>query len=405
MIKFIVRKTIKDYQNTKDQTVREKYGILGGVLGIICNIFLFALKFTIGLVINAISIMSDAFNNLTDSFSSVVSIISAKLSNKKPDKDHPFGHGRIEYVATLIVAFVIMIVGVELAISSVKKFLVGVGLLEGEMDLLATGVKLYVSIGILVASLLVKLWMYSYNKYLGKQIDSKVLLASSSDSISDVLTSSVIIVSLIVGSLLLKDNYFYVDSIMSFIVSIIICINGIKIVIETIGDILGKPASKEEMEQLEALLTENEKILGIHDLIIHDYGPGRKFASVHAEVDANSNIVEAHEIIDRLEQICYSRLGLELTIHMDPIDFNSPIVRRAVETIENVLKDYPDISFHDLRITDGKENINVIFDLVVPFEYNNEKVNEIIATMKQKTKELDPLYSLVIKIDRPYIEH
>ena len=404
MIKLIVKKTIKDYKNTNNQNVREQYGVLGGILGIICNLLLFSIKLIIGIIINAISIMSDAFNNLTDSFSSVVSIISAKLSNKKPDKDHPFGHGRIEYIATLIVAFVIMIVGVELIISSGKKLLIGLGWVDGDIDTLATGVKFYVSVAILVVSLFVKLWMYSYNKYLGKQINSKVLLATATDSISDVLTSSVIIVALVVGGLLLKENYFYVDAIMSIVIAIIICINGIKIVLEIIGDLLGRPAKKEDIENLEQLITSNDYILGVHDLLIHDYGPGRKFASVHAEVNAKSNIVEAHEVIDKIEQICYSRLGIELTIHMDPIDFDSPIVRQAIDAIQRVVDDYKNISFHDLRITDGQNNINVIFDLVVPFEYSNEKTKEIVDRMKQEAKEINPLYSLVIKIDRPYIE-
>ena len=265
MIKILVKHFIKNYKDTKDTKVREQYGVLGGVLGIICNILLFAVKLFVGLFLNAISVISDAFNNLTDSFSSIVSIISAKLSNKKPDKDHPFGHGRIEYISTLIVSFIIVLVGFELLTSSIENLINGI---KGDVTPLASGTMLYVSMGILAASLLVKLWMYSYNKYLGKMIDSSVLLASAADSISDVLTSFAIIVATLLGGLLLKDYYFYLDSAMGIIVAIIICINGLKIVLSTIGDLLGKPANKEELETLEKIILSSDKILGIHDLII-----------------------------------------------------------------------------------------------------------------------------------------
>ena len=373
---------------------------MGGVLGIVCNIVLFVVKLLVGIFLNAISIMSDAFNNLTDSFSSIVSIISAKLSNKKPDKDHPFGHGRVEYIATLIVSFIIVLVGFELLTSSVENLINGI---KGISTPLQTGTMLYISMGILACSLLVKLWMYSYNKYLGKKIDSGVLLASSADSISDALTSTAIIIATLVGGLLLKDNYFYLDSAMGIIVSVIICINGFKIVFSTIGDLLGKPANKEELEMLEKIIMSTDKIIGIHDLIIHDYGPGRKYASVHAEVDANSDIVEAHEIIDEIEQICYAQTSIELTIHMDPIDTTSETVIEANAAVGKVINNYEGLSFHDLRITNGESNINVIFDLVVPHEYNNEQVKELISTIKKSIKELNNKYSVVIKVDRPYI--
>ena len=404
MIKLLVKWFIKNPDDIKDSRVREKYGVLGGVLGIICNLILFAIKLVIGLMVNAIAIMSDAFNNLTDSFSSIVSIISAKLSNKKPDKDHPFGHGRIEYIATLIVAFVIILVGFELFTTSGEKLLVGLNLIDGEIEQIATGKSFIISIVILSCSLLVKLWMFFYNRYLGKKINSSVLLASSSDSISDAVTSAGIIIATLLGGLLLKENYFYVDSIVGMVVSVIICINGLKIVLETTKDILGKPAEKEDIENIESILLSSKYILGLHDLIIHDYGPGRKLASVHAEIDANSDIVRAHEIIDELEQICYAKTMIELVIHMDPVDTNSPTVKEANKVIDSIISKYEDISFHDLRITDGENNINVIFDIVVPHKYKNEELKEIISAIKVKAKELNPKYTLVIKVDRPFVE-
>ena len=400
MIKLLVKVFIKNHEDTKNPKIREKYGVLGGVLGIVCNIFLFVVKLIIGLFLNAIAIMSDAFNNLTDSFSSIVSIISAKMSNKKPDKDHPFGHGRIEYISTLIVSFIIVLVGFELLTTSVEKLIAGI---NGDITIIEFNTPFIISMIILALSLLIKLWMYSYNKYLGKKIDSSVLLASSADSISDSLTSLSIIVATVVGSLLLKENYFYLDSIMGIIVSIIICINGFKIVLETIKDLLGKPATKEQLEELENIIMSSEEILGIHDLIIHDYGPGRKFASVHAEVDSKSDFIKVHEIIDEIEQICYGKTGVELVIHMDPIDSTSEDVVQANAVISSIVNKIKGLTYHDLRITGGEDNINIIFDLVVPFEYDNEKLKEIVSTIKTKAKEVNNKYSLVIKIDRPYV--
>ena len=400
MIKVLVKRFIKNHEDVKNPNVREKYGVLGGVLGIICNIVLFIVKLVIGLALNAIAIMSDAFNNLTDSFSSIVSIISAKMSNKKPDKDHPFGHGRIEYISTLIVSFIIVIVGFELLTTSIEKLIDGI---KGNASGIELGMPFIISMVILTLSLLVKLWMYSYNKYLGKKIDSSVLLATSADSISDVLTSFSIIIATVVGGLLLKDNYFYLDSIMGIIVSIIICINGFKIVLETIQDLLGRPATKEQLEELEEIIMSSEEILGIHDLIIHDYGPGRKFASVHAEVKSNSDFIKVHEIIDEIEQICYGKTGVELVIHMDPIDTTSQDVIEANNIISSIIKEFNDLTYHDLRITRGENNINIIFDLVVPFSYNNDQLKEIVSTIKNKAKENNSKYSLVIKIDRPYV--
>ena len=246
--------------------------------------------------------------------------------------------------------------------------------------------------------------MFSYNKYLGKKIDSGILLANSADSISDVCTSSALLIALVVGGIFFNKYYGYIDSSLSLIVSVIIIINGFKIFISTIGILIGKPASKDEYESLEKLITSSDKILGVHDLIIHDYGPGRKFASVHAEISSDENMVVAHEIIDEIEQICYIKRGIELTIHMDPIDTNSKEVADANDVIFNIVNSYEDLHYHDLRITNGEHNINVIFDLVVPHRYTNDQIKTLINEIKSKVKELNPCYTLVIKIDRPFHE-
>ena len=399
MIKLLVKYFIKDYKDTSNQKVREKYGVLGGILGVICNIILFVIKLVIGLFVNAFSIVSDAFNNLTDSLSSIIGIISAKFSNKKPDKDHPFGHGRFEYISTLIVAFIIMLVGFELASTAITNL---ISAIKGNDTLLVINNSFYVSIIILSISLLIKLWMFYYNRYLGKKINSSVLYANASDSISDSITSIALIIALLLGGLLFNEYYIYIDSVLSLIVSVIIFINGIKIFISTVSVLIGQPASQEDYEQIEQLITSNEKILGVHDLIIHDYGPGRKFASVHAEISCDEDIIYAHEIIDEIEQICYAKLGIELTIHMDPIDVNSQEVIDANNVIKSIINTYNNLHYHDLRITNGENNINVIFDLVIPYEYDKNQIKEIINDIKTKTKEQKPCYTLVIKIDRPF---
>ena len=399
MIRLLVKWFIKNHNDTTNQNVREKYGVLGGVLGIICNIILFVVKLIIGIIVNAFSIVSDAFNNLTDSMSSIISVISAKFSNKKPDKDHPFGHGRFEYISTLIVAFIIMLVGFELASTVITNLIAA---FKGDYQILTVDTQFYISIVILSVSLLVKLWMFSYNRYLGKKINSSLLLANASDSISDSITSFALILALLISGLFFNKFYVYIDSVLSMVVAVIIFINGIKIFVETINVLIGKSAEKEEYEEIEAIIMASDKILGVHDLIIHDYGPGRKFASVHAEIDSSENVILAHEIIDDIEQICYAKTGVELTIHMDPIDKNCQEVIEANKIVNEVVSLFEGLHYHDLRITNGENNINVIFDLVVPYEYEKEQIKTIVKEIKDKVKEYKSCYTLVIKIDRPF---
>ena len=394
MIRLLEKWFIGKDKDLEDPKIRSKYGTLGGVLGIVCNIFLFALKIAIGVIMNSLAILSDAFNNLSDMFSSIVSIFSAKLSAKKPDKDHPFGHGRIEYIATMIVAMVIIVVGVELIISSGEKIISGI---KGEAGELTFS---WISIGILTASLLVKLWMFLYNRYFGKKIKSSVLIASATDSINDVITTIAVILVTIASYLWFKDYYFYADGGVGIIIGVIIIVNGIKIVVGSIGDLLGRPASEEEIKTIEDFLLQDPHILGCHDLMVHDYGPGRKFAVVHCEVDQDSDIVEAHEIIDALENKAQNTLGLLLTIHMDPIDNKSDEIITVKNVIQKSIEEVDErLTFHDLRITNGERNINVIFDLVVPFEYDNDAIDKTISAIRVKVKQIDTRYTLVVKID------
>lgn len=392
MIKVLLKLFVKDYKDTNNPKVREKYGVLGGVLGIICNVILFTLKIVIGTIVMSSSIVSDAFNNLSDMGSSLVSTISAKLSSKKPDTDHPFGHGRLEYIAALIVSFLIIFMGLEIIITSVTTLIdVFSGKTAVEYNLN------WVLIGILGASILIKIWMFFYNRYLGKKIDSSVLKASSADSISDAIVSLIIVVSTIVGALWLPE--FPLDSILSVIVGLIIAINGIKMAVGTIGDLLGRPASPETIEALDKLICSGEEVYGVHDLIVHDYGPGRMMASAHVEISDKANIVAAHEMIDALEVRALKELHIPLVLHMDPVSIDDPITIELRKFIyEEIQKMDTKLKFHDLRITNGENRINVIFDLVIPYEISKHE-KEYVEKLKSALKEKDERLVAVINID------
>lgn len=387
MIKFIVKKVIRKKESIDDPKVREAYGVLGGILGIFCNAILFIVKITIGLILNSLAIISDGFNNLSDMGASLVSVISAKFSNKQPDKDHPFGHGRLEYIASLIVAFLIVLMGVQIIISSVTQ------LIEGKHN---TSFNMILII-ILAVAILIKLWMFSYNRYLAKKINSSVLKAAAMDSLSDVAVSTVIIISSIVG--------YYVwpklplDAILGLIVAVIIAINGIKLAAETIGVLLGKKVDPEVEKKVTAILLSGEGVLGIHDLLIHDYGPGRKIASVHAEVAENVNIIVTHEIIDQLEKKVLQEMHIPIVIHMDPISTNCEITQKLRTFLnEKIPEINHELHFHDLRITKGDNTINVIFDLVIPFSLKNN-TEAYIITLKDAIKQLDKRYRTILNID------
>lgn len=388
MIKFLVKKTIKNYQDTENTKVREKYGVLSGVLGIICNLFLCSLKLIIGFLMSSMAIISDGFNNLSDSGSSIISIFSAKLSNKKPDKDHPFGHGRVEYISSLLVSFLIIFMGVELLISSFEK------LINKEFNL---DFNPYLLIALAI-SILVKIWMFFYNRYLSKQINSLVLKATASDSLQDALVTSIIVIATIVNHYFLKN--FPLDSILGTIIAILIIFNGLKLTLDTSKTLLGNPPSQETINKISQVILQNKKILGIHDLMVHDYGPGRKIASVHAEVSDQENITYIHELIDSIEKKVENELGITMVIHMDPINTSDPKVLKIKEYLNLIISSYnKSLSFHDLRITKGEKNINVIFDLVINYDYSKEDLQETIKYIKTKLHEFDNRYSCVINID------
>lgn len=313
MIQFLIRFFIKNYESVDQPSVREHYGILSGVLGLICNLLLFFIKLTIGLLMNSIAILSDAFNNFTDMGASLVILVGAKMSNKRADKEHPYGHGRYEYIASLVIAFIILLVGLELFKSAFSKILTP--------EPVAFKWSLII---ILIASIAVKLWMFSYNRYIGKKIDSSVNRATAVDSLNDVVATSAVIFSAVVG------NYvdFPIDGIAGVIVSVMIVKTGYDVAKDTVNLLLGTSPSQETVDRITTLILENNHIGGLHDLKVHDYGPGRKIASVHVEISEQMNLIEAHHEIDLLEQKILSEMGIDIVIHVDPVSNSgmSPIL-------------------------------------------------------------------------------
>lgn len=387
MIKLLVRAFIKDSDNTADKAIREKHISLGGVLGIICNLVLFVVKLIIGSLMKSLAITSDAFNNLSDMGTSIMAVISAKLSNKKPDADHPFGHGRFEYISSLIISFLIMLVGFELLKSSFEKIITPEPIVMKPILLI-----------ILILSVLVKLWMFSYNRYLGRKIDSGVLKAASKDSLNDVIATSAVILSTALG-FYLNIN---IDGYIGVAVSILIMFVGFNLARETVNILLGSAPSRELIENIEKLVCESKFVLGIHDLIVHDYGPGRVFASLHAEVSDKENVSVIHEEIDALEVKALNELGIELVIHMDPITTDSSVLNDAKNLVLGIVTALGDYTIHDFRMTDGENRVNLIFDIVVPCDMSETDRQKLISNISSALKQTDEKYCAVIKIDNDY---
>ncbi len=389
MIKAVIKHFIPEYHNTKDRNVRERYCVLAGALGILCNLVLFAVKLTIGRLMNSISILSDAFNNLSDMGSSVISILGAKMSNRRPDREHPFGHGRMEYIASFLVACIIFIVGFELLRSSVDKIL--------HPEPVRFSVVLVV---ILSLSLRVKLWMFSYNRYMGKQIDSTVLRAAASDSLNDVAATAAVIVATVVGNFVA----FPIDGIMGVLVSVLIMRSGFQIAKEVADRLLGQRPDPALVKELSDRILSYDGIIGIHDMIVHNYGPGRNFASVHAEVSDDCDIIKIHEIIDAAEQAIFRETGVEIVIHMDPVSLNSPETQELKKLVVQIISEIdPALTIHDFRITKGQSRINVIFDLVVPIEATPARRKEITSEIAVRLRAADPRYTAVIQVDTSFV--
>jgi len=382
MTDFLVRIFVKDYKNTEDSLVRTRYGLMTSVVGIFCNILLFTAKLLTGLLINSISVMADAFNNLSDAASSIIGFIGVKMAGKPADEEHPFGHGRVEYIAAFIVAFLVIQVGFSLFKTSIDKILH-----PQEMSFHA------VSVFILILSVLVKLWMAFFNRTLGNRIQSAVMKATSADSMGDVVTTSSTILSVVIYGIWGLN----IDGIVGVIVSVIVMWAGIRIAKDTLTPLIGEPIDPKLYQEITDFVEAYEGIVGSHDLIVHNYGPTRSMASIHAEVPNDVNVEVSHEIIDRIERDALKKFGIFLVIHMDPVETRDSKVMEFGSMVENVIQDTDErVTFHDFRMIEGKDQINLIFDLVVPREYDRKKREWLKEEITKKVTEIDKRCCLVI---------
>ena len=377
MTEFLVRHFVKDYEAVEKSAVRTAYGVLASMVGIVCNVFLFLVKFIVGLLLHSVSVTADAFNNLSDAASSIISFIGVKMAGKPADKEHPFGHGRIEYIAALIVSFLVLEVGFTFLKDSVSKIRTPETL----------NFRL-ISVVILILSIGVKLWLGVFNKKLGKKIDSKVMMAVFTDSMGDVITTSATILSLVIFRL----TGLNIDGIVGIGVALVVMWAGVGIAKDTLEPLIGEAIDPEEYDKVKHFVERYQGIEGTHDLIIHNYGPNQSMASIHAEVPNDADIEEAHELIDRIERDAVDELGILLVIHMDPIEMRDEQVMTVRGEVEAALKELdPQCSIHDLRVVNGMGQINLIFDMVVPFEYDEEEKNNLQLQLMEKLQLTDQL--------------
>ncbi len=391
MTEILVKLFVKNPNDIKENTVRKSYGTLGGVVGIICNLFLCVIKITVGVISGSISIMADGFNNLSDMGSSLVTIIGFKLAGKPADSDHPFGHGRMEYMSAFIVSVLILIVGMDLLESSAT------ALLEGG----ATPKYGASAVAVLIISVAVKLWMYLFNRKLGKKISSDALVATAKDSLNDSIATVAILVSVGISSLIRLP--FNLDALMGILVSLFILWAGISSAKDVLDEILGKPPERELIEELEQTILSFEEFVGIHDLIVHNYGPGRQFASVHVEVPQDTDIVKCHEQVDLCEKLVGERLDLSLVIHMDPIDINNSVVTDTRQRLSDAIRVIDQsLTLHDFRMTPlSEQRTNLIFDVVVPPHIKLSE-RELFEKILSLAKLINPIFECVITFDRDY---
>lgn len=391
MTALLIKLFVKNHTDIKSVSVRNSYGNLGSVVGIAANVLLSIIKIVIGYVTASLSIVADGFNNLADVGSSVVTLIGFKLANKPADRDHPFGHGRMEYISAFIVSFLILLVGFELLKNSVMSLINGT----------PAPVFSNMAITVLIISIAVKLWLFIFNRRIGKTIDSSALIATAKDSLNDCIATGAILVVAIISKFVILP--FNLDAVMAIGVALFILWSGFCSAKDTLNEILGGPPEQELIKDINDTILSFDEFYGIHDLIVHNYGPGRQFASVHVEVPHNADIVACHEKIDICEKLVSEKLGVNLVIHMDPIDTDNEAVTAAREVLLNILKNIDQkLTLHDFRMTPaGGTRTNLIFDVVIPshLKLSENELNDIIC---QKAHEYDKTYVCVITFDRDF---
>ena len=388
MTEFLVNKFIKDSANIESTEVRTRYGMLASVVGIFCNVLLFSVKLAIGLILSSLAVTADAFNNLSDAASSIISFVGVKMAGKPADAEHPFGHGRIEYIAALIVSFLVIEVGFTFFKSSISKIMHPEEITFDPVPFI-----------ILILSILVKLWMAFFNNKLGKRIDSKVMLATAADSLGDVITTSATVISIVICHF----TSINVDAIAGLIVSGIVIWSGVSIAKDTLEPLIGQRVPSELYQKITDMVESYEGIVGAHDLIVHNYGPNRSMATIHAEVPNDVSIEASHEIIDRIERDAKKELNILLVIHMDPGEMRDEEVLELRDKTSHIVHALdPELHFHDFRVLKENEQKNLIFDLVVPDSYTEKDANRVMHQLIALLHEMEKNVDCIITLDRSF---
>ena len=385
---FLVNKFIKDSANIESTEVRTRDGMLASVVGIFCNVLLFSVKLAIGLILSSLAVTADAFNNLSDAASSIISFVGVKMAGKPADAEHPFGHGRIEYIAALIVSFLVIEVGFTFFKSSISKIMHPEEITFDPVPFI-----------ILILSILVKLWMAFFNNKLGKRIDSKVMLATAADSLGDVITTSATVISIVICHF----TSINVDAIAGLIVSGIVIWSGVSIAKDTLEPLIGQRVPSELYQKITDMVESYEGIVGAHDLIVHNYGPNRSMATIHAEVPNDVSIEASHEIIDRIERDAKKELNILLVIHMDPVEMRDEEVLELRDKTSHIVHALdPELHFHDFRVLKENEQKNLIFDLVVPDSYTEKDANRVMHQLIALLHEMEKNVDCIITLDRSF---
>ena len=391
MTEFLVRRFVKNYEQTETVAVRTAYGVLASVVGILCNVFLFLVKGAVGIILHSISVTADAFNNLSDAGSSIIGLVGVKMAEKPADEEHPFGHGRIEYIAALVVAFIVLQVGFTFLKDAVGRI--------RNPEILSFNT---ISVVILILSIGVKLWMAAFNRKLGKRIDSKVMMATAADAMGDVATTTATILSV----LFFRVTGINIDGFVGIGVALVVMWAGIGIAKDTLEPLIGEAVPQETFDEITRFVESYDGIVGTHDLLVHNYGPGRSMASIHAEVPNDVNIEVSHEIIDRIERDAADKLGIFLVIHMDPVEMRDKRVLRIRDKTAELLHEIdPACTIHDFRMVHGEHQTNLIFDMVVPIDYDDKRKSELPQQLMKRLKEVDPGYECVITVESDYVAH
>jgi len=388
MINFIIKRFIKDYENVRDPSVREAYGKLGSVVGIVSNVVLSLCKIAVGSIFGSISITADGVNNLSDAGSSAITFIGFKMSGKPADKDHPFGHARIEYLTGLAVGVIILLLGTELVKSSFEKIINP-----------RTSIFSWVMAGVLALSIVVKLWLSFFDSRIAEKISSSTMKAAAMDSRNDVIATAAVLVSIFVA----KFTGIEIDGYMGVIVALFILYSGYSILKDILNPLLGEMPDPDFVEKIESKILSYEGVLNIHDLVIHNYGPNRYFATVHAEVDAKEDILKSHDMIDNIERDFARELDINLVIHLDPVITDDDKINQLKSMTEKIIKDIDGIlTIHDFRVVEGETHTNLIFDVLVPAGYET-KSSELVRKIEKSIKSVNENYYVVVTVDKNYV--